>query len=124
MNQLLMLPILIPFLTAIICLLAWRNSRFQRLTSVVGEGCLLVSAIVLLFAVYDDGIQSTRIGNWPAPFGIIMVGDLFSAIMVVMAGLVGLATTIFSLGGIDEKREAFGYYPLLNILLMGFAGPF
>ena len=44
--------------------------------------------------------------------------------MVVMAGLVGLATMVFSLGGIDEKRESFGYYPLLNILLMGVCGAF
>ena len=124
MNQLLMLPILIPFLTAIICLLTWRHHRFQRMAGLVGEVLLLLSGLVLLSAVYHEGIQSTRIGNWPAPFAIILVGDLFSTIMVVMAGLVGLATTIFSLGGIDEQRESFGYYPLLNILLMGVCGAF
>jgi formate hydrogenlyase subunit 3/multisubunit Na+/H+ antiporter MnhD subunit len=30
-------------------------------------------------------------GGWPAPFGITLVADLLSAIMVVLTGIIGLA---------------------------------
>jgi multicomponent Na+:H+ antiporter subunit D len=59
-----------------------------------------------------------------APFGITLVADLLSAIMVVLAGLMGLAVAVYSLASIDQQREAFGYYPLLHILLMGVCGAF
>jgi multicomponent Na+:H+ antiporter subunit D len=37
---------------------------------------------------------------------------------------VGLSVAIYSLAGIDLRREAFGYFPLLHILLMGVCGAF
>jgi multicomponent Na+:H+ antiporter subunit D len=74
--------------------------------------------------VWQDGIQVAQIGNWPAPFGITLVADLLSATMVVLAGLMGMAVAVYSLTSTDPRREAFGYYPLLHILLMGICGSF
>jgi len=124
MNLFLILPILIPFFAAILCLLSWKNIRLQRVFSVIGVLSLLLTALGLLQSVWNAGIQSAQIGSWPAPFGITLVADLFSAIMVVMAGLVGSAVAVYSLATMDKAREAFGYYPLLNILLMGVCGAF
>jgi multicomponent Na+:H+ antiporter subunit D len=62
------------------------------------------------------------VGHWPAPFGITLVADLFSSIMVVLAGVMGLAVAIYSLASMDVGRESFGYYPLLHLLLMGVCG--
>ena len=124
MNLFLILPILIPFFAAILCLLLWKNVRFQRAVSVIGALSLLLTALGLLSSIWNAGIQSAQMGSWPAPFGITIVADLFSAIMVVMAGLVGSAVSIYSLAAIDKARESFGYYPLLNILLMGVCGAF
>ncbi len=124
MNPLLILPILIPFFTAISCLLMWKHRQFQRFISVVGTTGLLITAVALLSSIWNKGIQSVQIGSWPAPFGITMVADLFSAIMVVMAGIVGLVVVVYSLASIEKERESFGYYPLLNILLMGVCGAF
>jgi multicomponent Na+:H+ antiporter subunit D len=124
MNKLLLLPILVPFVTAILCIFLWRKTGIQRILSLLGAACLLISAVVLDSAVWHLGIQSTQLGNWPAPFGITVVCDLFSAVMVTLAAIVGLTVMVFSLETIDEKRESFGYYPLLNILLMGICGAF
>jgi multicomponent Na+:H+ antiporter subunit D len=74
--------------------------------------------------VWNDGIQATQPGNWPAPFGITLVADLLSAIMTVLAALMGLAIVVYSMGTIDARRVAFGYYPLLQILMMGVCGAF
>ena len=124
MNMLLILPILIPFLTAILALLARKFRRVQRLISIVGMVVTLSVAIGLLFSVLQNGIQAAQMGNWKAPFGITLVADLLSAIMVVLAALMGLAITVYSLVTVDGRRESFGYYPLLNVLLMGVCGAF
>jgi multicomponent Na+:H+ antiporter subunit D len=124
MNIIIVLPILIPLLTAVASLLAWKWRRVQRGLGVVGAAALLVAGLQLLRAVQQEGIQAARMGNWPAPFGITLVADLFSAIMVALAGLMGLAVIIYSLVSMDKQRESFGYYPLLHILLMGVCGAF
>jgi multicomponent Na+:H+ antiporter subunit D len=96
----------------------------QRGLNVLGATGLLAAGVALLASVAGDGIQAGQVGNWPAPFGITLVADLLSAIMVVLTGLVGLAVAIYSLASMDPQREAFGYYPLLHVLLMGVSGAF
>jgi multicomponent Na+:H+ antiporter subunit D len=124
MNIFLILPILIPLLTAVASLLAWRSRRVQRTMGVVGSSGLLLAALGLLHSVWTDGIQAAQMGGWPAPFGITLVADVLSALMVAVTGLIGLCVNVYSLGGMDSRREAFGYYTLLQVLLMGCCGAF
>ncbi|MDW8147649.1 MAG: Na+/H+ antiporter subunit D [Roseiflexaceae bacterium] len=124
MDFLLMAPVLIPFVTGILMLLFWGQRDVHRILNVAGAALLLTAAIVLLDSVARHGVQATQLGNWPAPFGISFVADLFSAIMVVITGLTALAVAVYSLGGMDEARERFGYYPLLHIMFMGICGAF
>jgi multicomponent Na+:H+ antiporter subunit D len=92
--------------------------------SLSGTAGLLLASLMLAGFIWNNGIQTTRMGNWPAPFGIILVCDLLSAIMVVMTGLTGFCVMVFSLGSMDRRRESFGFHPLVNILLMGVCGAF
>jgi multicomponent Na+:H+ antiporter subunit D len=124
MIEVIVLPILIPLATAALSLLAWRSRRIQRVLGVVGAGGLFIASLWLLFTVRENGIIATQIGGWDAPFGITLVADMFSAIMVALTGLMGIAIAVYSLGSIDGQRDLFGYYPLLNILLMGVSGAF
>jgi multicomponent Na+:H+ antiporter subunit D len=124
MNMLIVLPIIIPLAAAALAIIFWRWRRVQRWIAVFGSVGLLAAAIALFISVYNHGIQATQMGNWPAPFGITLVADLFSSIMVLVAGVMGLVTTVYSLGSIDARRESFGYYPLLQVLLMGVCGIF
>ena len=80
--------------------------------------------MVLFRRVEADGIQVLQIGGWPAPFGITLVADLLAAMLVVAVGVVGVAVTAAAFAGVDPRREAFGYHPLIQILLMGVAGAF
>jgi multicomponent Na+:H+ antiporter subunit D len=123
-DVLLVLPLLIPLTTSAVLLLAWRWTAAHRVLAVVGATALLVAGVALLTYVLTNGICATQEGNWPAPFGITLVADLFSALMVLLAGIVGLAIVLFSLGNIDLEREAFGYYPLVHALLLGVCGAF
>jgi multicomponent Na+:H+ antiporter subunit D len=124
MNTLLILPILIPLVTAIITLLFHRRVIAQRVTGIIGAAALLGTAVRLLAQVATNGIQVLQVGNWPAPFGISFVADLLSAIMVLLAGIMGFAVAIYSLVTIDVRREIFGYSALFQILLMGVCGAF
>jgi multicomponent Na+:H+ antiporter subunit D len=123
-NILLVLPLLIPVTAAIVSMLAWNSRRAQRVLGVTGTALLFASGVVLLESVRRNGIQASQMNAWPAPFGITLVADLFSAIMVAIAGFMGFAVAVYSLATMDRQREAFGYYPLLHILLMGVCGAF
>jgi len=123
-GSLLPLPILIPLLTAIVCLLNLRSRRFQRAAALLGAAALWAAGVVLLRTVWNHGIQVVQIGSWPAPYGITLVADVLAAVMVLLAGTVGLAVVYYSLFTVDAARESFGYYPLLHILLMGVCGAF
>ncbi len=113
-----------PFACAVASLLAWRSVVAQRALSVVGSVALLGVGVELLAAVRARGILVLQVGNWPAPFGITLAADLLSAMMVLVAGVVAVAVSIFALGSLDEGRERFGYYPLFHVLLMGVCGAF
>ncbi|PKN28579.1 MAG: Na+/H+ antiporter subunit D [Deltaproteobacteria bacterium HGW-Deltaproteobacteria-21] len=117
-------PILIPFLTAIFLLLAWGRIRLQRVLSVTGAAALLISSLALVFTVHGHGIQAGQVGNWPAPFGITVVADIFSALMVILTGVIGLSVVFYSLANIDREREHYGYHPLMHVLMMGVNGAF
>jgi multicomponent Na+:H+ antiporter subunit D len=124
MDTALTLPILIPLTAAIICVLSWHRPEIQRIVTVVAMAALLAAGVALLQATMRDGFVVGQIGSWPAPYGITLVADLLSAVMVVVAGLIGLAVAIYSLGSIDAPREAHGYHVLVNVLLMGVTGSF
>lgn len=123
-HLLLFLPLLIPLVTAVLGLLAWNKPRLQRMSGVCGTASLLASAAALLVTVLKEGIISAQAGNWPAPFGITLVADVFSALMVLAAGVMGLAVSIYSLADTDRHHESVGYYPLLQVLLLGVCGSF
>jgi multicomponent Na+:H+ antiporter subunit D len=121
----LLLPIIIPALTGALALLAGERRRVVGSVSVVGAAALLGAGVALFVEVWADGPQAIQVGGWPAPFGISFVADLLSAVLVVLAGLMGLAVVAYSLGGgIDRARERFGYHTLLHVLLMGVCGAF
>ncbi|WP_148253534.1 Na+/H+ antiporter subunit D [Aidingimonas lacisalsi] len=118
------LPILIPLMAGSISLLFWRLRLAQRLIAVGGTGALLLTSLWLLVSVSHDGILVMQMGDWPAPFGISLVADLFGAIMVVLTGIIGFAVAVYSLATTGRGHEAFGYFPLMHLLLAGVAGAF
>ncbi|EGN76009.1 formate hydrogenlyase subunit 3/multisubunit Na+/H+ antiporter, MnhD subunit [Idiomarina sp. A28L] len=118
------LPILIPLLTGALCVMFWRYNAIQRALSLVGSFALLAASIWLMVSVYNDGHVVMYMGNWEAPFGITLVADMLSAIMVVLTGMMAVAIAIYSLSSASPSHERFGYYPLMHLLLAGVAGSF
>ncbi|WP_420630972.1 Na+/H+ antiporter subunit D [Candidatus Leptofilum sp.] len=121
---LLLLPILVPFFTGILAVLSWHQRQVQRALSVAGSLLLLLVAGLLFGQVKQLGPQAVQIGNWQAPFGITLYADLFTAIMLTLAALMGLVVGLYSLANIDDIRQRLGFYPLYQMLLMGVCGSF
>jgi len=124
MDNLLLLPIITPLFTAVACLLAWQRPLLERTLSVAGGLVTLAAGAAVLALIVAEGIQVVQLGNWPAPFGITIAADLFSGIMVTVAGLIGLTVAIYAVGGIDGSRQRFGFHPLLHVLVLGVCGAF
>ncbi|MEM0983486.1 MAG: proton-conducting transporter membrane subunit [Planctomycetota bacterium] len=111
-------PIITHFVTAVICIILWGRTSAQRWLSVVGTiVALMTSSVLLIGHASGDVITPVYVGGWAAPFGITLVVDLFSAIMLVLNGLVGLACVIYGFGNIDNRREQFGYHVLVQAML-------
>ena len=74
--------------------------------------------------VKADGIQAITLGSWPAPFGISMVSDMFSALLVTTTILITLFVVIYSFTAIGKERERFFYYPAILFMVTGVNGAF
>lgn len=124
MNPLLILPLIIPLVTAIgILLLGLDGKRSGAILGIIGAVALLIADIVLLREVLQEGIQVTFLGNWSAPYGIVLVADNLGAIMVAITGVVGVAVSVYALH-IKEEQSKLGIFPLFHVLLMGVSGAF
>ncbi|MFV9506690.1 MAG: proton-conducting transporter membrane subunit [Oscillochloridaceae bacterium umkhey_bin13] len=120
----LFLAILSPMIAAPLAVL-FHQQRF------VARAIVLASVIFnlgysfwLMLEVVANGRQVTQAANWMAPFGISLVADGVSAIMLFVAALLMLATVIYSFASLDPGYERYFYYPLLLLLLLGVSGAF
>lgn len=124
MSWLLVLPIILPLVTALAAFAVKAAPRLERAISILGAAALLVVAGVLLRQVVEGGILAAQMGGWPAPFGITLVADLLAAVMVVITGIVAVAVAVYALADIDAPRQRFSFHPLFHILLCGICGAF
>jgi len=124
MNDLLILPIIFPLLTAILSLMFRKQLNIQRIFGLIGTAASLGSTLFIFHIVHSEGIQVLQLGNWPAPFGITFVADLFSSIMLILASLTGFLVLIYAISSIDPQKQRRGFYPLYQFLLMGVSGAF
>ncbi|QCR21984.1 proton-conducting transporter membrane subunit [Pontibacter sp. SGAir0037] len=121
-NLILLLPMLVPLAGAILCIFCWRAVLSQKVVALLTQLCLLASTAWLFQQVVERGILTIQIGGWPAPYGITVIADLFSCLMLTASALVGLAVVLYSFYDLDKARIRFGYYPVVLIMQMGIGG--
>src|SRR4051794_31888173 len=123
MSNLIVLPTVLPALTAAFLLLAVRyDLKRQRLISVAATIGLLVLPIVLYGLASDGAPLSYRLGDWPAPFGIVLVLDRLSATMLMVAAALALCVVLYAINGWDQRGRHF--HPLFQFQLLGINGAF
>ncbi|TMU84547.1 Na+/H+ antiporter subunit D [Bacillus sp. BHET2] len=124
MTNLLILPILIPLFTAIILMFISKNVKLQRWISSLTTLATVAASLVLINTVYHDGIQTVNLGSWVAPFGITLVSDMLSALLVTTTSIITFVVLLYSFKSIGVERERFYYYPVVQFLLVGVNGAF
>jgi multicomponent K+:H+ antiporter subunit D len=123
MNHLVVLPAVLPALTAAALLLLGRNRpAAARALSLATTAALLAVAAALLWQAAGGTQQVYVLGDWPAPFGIVLVADRLSTLLVALTSLVGFAALTYAVQGWDARGEHF--HPLFQLQLMGLNGAF
>lgn len=127
-NHLVVVPIVLPLAAAGLILLMEERQRELRATlTFATTAALLLISLVLLFAA--SGAEPNEaaaivytLGDWPAPFGIVLVADRLSAMMLALTSILGLAALLFALARWDRAGPRF--HALFLILLVGVNGAF
>jgi len=123
MNQLAILPVLIPLCAGAALLVAGGQSiRVQRIVSLGATAAGLAVAILLLARAAGGEVDVYYLGDWPAPFGIVLVVDRLSAMMLTLAGLLALASLCYAVAGEDRAGQHF--HVLFQMQLLGINGAF
>ena len=125
--HLLVVPIVLPLLAAVLLLLL--GDRRPRFKSRLNVGATMVGLLVALEILrqVDNGGGSGRIGvylasNWEAPFGIVLVADRLSALMLVLTSAVSLGAAVYATAA--WSRAGIYFNALFQIQLMGLNGAF
>ena len=125
MNQhLTFLPVLLPMLAAVILLMPpfGSNKAYRRITSVVLGIIAFFASLALLFKVQADGTQVYAVGDWSAPFGIVLVADPLSTLLVCLTTLLGVVCVLYASAGDDEKVVGLhGIGFTVDEMIQGFA---
>ncbi|WP_077214450.1 Na+/H+ antiporter subunit D [Bacillus dakarensis] len=124
MNNLIVLPILIPLLTGAILIFFSKRVMAQRWIATLSSIATIIVSFLIVQKVRSEGIQSLNISSWDAPFGITLVSDMFSSLLVLTTSIIGFVILIYSFKSIGEEREKFYYYAVFNFLLVGVNGAF
>ena len=127
MTHLIAAPILLPLLTAAIMLMLGEKHRplkakINLFSSLLGLGI----SVWLLQWTQTTGVPGSigvyLPGNWQVPFGLVLVVDRLSALMLVLTGIIGVSALLFAMARWDGAGSSF--HALFQIQLMGLYGAF
>ena len=125
--ELVIVPVLLPLATAGLMLLLGEGRRsLKAVANLVSTVLSLAAAVALLWWVDSrDAAAAFGVylpGNWPVPFGIVLVADRLSALMAVLAGSVGLAALLYALA--RWQHAGVYFHVLFQLQMMGLYGAF
>ncbi|PKP79301.1 MAG: monovalent cation/H+ antiporter subunit D, partial [Alphaproteobacteria bacterium HGW-Alphaproteobacteria-2] len=124
MNHLIIVPVIAPALLAALITLGMRGDlALQRVVSAAGTLALAVAALLLVTLAADGDVRVYELGNWPAPFGIVLVLDKLAALMLALTAVLALLVVFYAIGsGWDGRGRNF--HALFQFQLMGICGAF
>ncbi len=126
-DHLMILPVALPLLAGAVMLALGGESR-RNINAAINVIATLALVAVAIALIRDADASPTglsgvyRLGDWPAPFAIVLVVDRLSALMILLTSLLASAAVIFSLA--RWHRAGVLFHPLFQFLLMGINGAF
>src|SRR5690606_29538881 len=126
-QHLILLPIVLPLLSGALLILI-NESRHQLKFAInfVSVLAMLASAIALVIMTdseyWEQGVGVYLAANWSAPFGIALMADRLSAMLLLLTALLGTAALLYSMR--RWSRIGVHFHSLFQFLLMGINGAF
>jgi len=123
MNHALILPLLLPLFMGALLLFAHRaNKSTKRLLSLAATWTLVPIAIWLVLLADDGQLRIYALGSWQPPFGIILMLDRLSALMLLVTAVLAGFAALYACRGDDERGPNF--HALYQFQLLGINGAF
>lgn len=124
MTHWIIAPIVLPALLAPFIVLAARyHIGIQRVFALAGVLTLITIAAGLAWTTSDGTVLLYQLSDWAAPFGIVVVGDRLSTMMVLLTAVLALFVLLYAIGsGWDNRGRHF--HALFQFQLMGILGAF
>ena len=114
--------IVIPLFTAfLITMIGGKRDLFASWASTAATAALLVMSIVCFFNLHGRTLVY-EMGKWPAPFGIVLVLDSFSVLMLIVIFIMSLASLFYSMPYLQSIGKDWKYYALFLLMLTGMTG--
>ena len=124
-HHLIIAPILIPLFAAAILLFIDERQRVGKAMVSLAAAVMLCLVSIVLFEI-ENGPNAFEgvylLGNWAAPFGIVLVLDGLSALMLLLTSVIGIAALVYSLARWHGVGAHF--HTMFQLLLMGVNGAF
>jgi len=128
MTHLAAWPVFLPLIAGFVVLFAKSGGlQLQRILNLLVVSGLVVLSFVLLKESSSGGYQVYLLGNWQAPFGIVLVLDKLSALMVAITSILALAALAYAIAtDTDSSTNQAGahFHVLFQLLLFGLNGAF
>ena len=124
MNHWIIAPVILPALLAPVIGFVMRHDiPLARAASVAGSVALVAIALGLTMLAADGQTHVYYLGDWPAPFGIVLVLDRLSAIMVLLTATLALLVLLHAIAT-DWDKKGRHFHALFQFQLMGICGAF
>lgn len=123
-ENLITYPLIVHLFFSIVLMFFWKNIKVQKVLTIIGNFIALGVAVLVFIYTWENGTHVVNAGNWDAPFGIVFVGDMLSATLILLTAISGLAVSIFSIVSVIKARLRFGFFSVYHFLLLGLNGAF
>ena len=124
MNNILVLPMVIPILTGIFLIFLRPYVKAQRVVSILSIVATIGVSIYILNRIQVDGILRLDFGGWLPPYGILFVADSFAMLLVVTTAIVTGILLFYAFSSVGKAFENMFFYPFVFFLLAGVNGSF
>ncbi|WP_432361796.1 Na+/H+ antiporter subunit D [Sporosarcina sp. UB5] len=124
MNNIIVMPMIIPLVTGIILIFLRHFVKTQRVLSILSISSTAAISLIILERIQQDGILRLDFGGWLPPYGILFVADSFSMLLVVTTSIVTGILLFYAFSSIGKQYEHMFFYPFVFFLIAGVNGSF
>src|SRR5690606_1735677 len=119
MNNIIVLPMIIPLLSGIILTFFRTYIRMQRWISFIAMLSTAGISYYILHVIQRKGILRLDFGGWKPPFGILFVADSFAMLLVLTTSVVTAICLLYAFSSTEKAREHMYFYPFVLFLIAG-----